>query len=134
NRRYSRLPVGATRSPVPSVFQNHASCGGCPTGLNELLDSPRVLRYVPPPCLNRFSRELTPPHRGRPSCGGFFDVASAQRRLTELESLMASETFWNNRDQAQKLIDETSTLRKKIDPLVASEKQLEALRVMTELA
>ncbi|HEY0548707.1 MAG TPA: peptide chain release factor 2 [Verrucomicrobiae bacterium] len=64
----------------------------------------------------------------------FLDVASAQRRLTELDSLMAGETFWNNRDQAQKLIDEASTLRKKVDPLISAEKQLEDFRIMTELA
>ena len=46
---------------------------------------------------------------------------------------MAGETFWNNREQAQKLIDEASTLRKKIDPLISAEKRLEDFRVMTEL-
>jgi peptide chain release factor 2 len=47
---------------------------------------------------------------------------------------MAAETFWNNREQAQKLIDEAATLRKKIDPLLTAEKQLDDFRVMTELA
>lgn len=46
---------------------------------------------------------------------------------------MASETFWNNRDQAQKLIDEAATLRKKIDPLLQAERQLADFRVMVEL-
>jgi len=87
-----------------------------------------------PPCLNRFAPRLTPPPRRLPSCGGFFDVASAQRRLTELDSLMGAETFWNNRDQAQKLIDEAASLRKRIDPLLSAEKQLDDFRVMTELA
>jgi peptide chain release factor 2 len=47
---------------------------------------------------------------------------------------MAKDTFWNNREQAQKLIDEANTLRKKIDPLFAAERQLEDFRVMVELA
>ncbi len=47
---------------------------------------------------------------------------------------MAKETFWNNREQAQKLIDETSSLRKKIEPLLAAEKQLEDFGIMVELA
>src|SRR5213594_1371249 len=47
---------------------------------------------------------------------------------------MARETFWNNREQAQKLIDEAGSLRKKIDPLLAAEKQLEDFHVMIELA
>ncbi|MGA4578827.1 peptide chain release factor 2 [Limisphaera sp. VF-2] len=65
--------------------------------------------------------------------GGFFDVAGAQRRLGEIESLMAGENFWANREQAQKLIEESSQLRSKIEPLLKAEKQLEDLRLMLEL-
>src|SRR5437867_1970539 len=46
---------------------------------------------------------------------------------------MGAETFWNNHDQAQRLIDEASGLRKKIDPLLKAEKQLEDFRIMIEL-
>jgi peptide chain release factor 2 len=46
---------------------------------------------------------------------------------------MSGETFWNNRDQAQKLIDEAATLRKKVDPLIEAEKQLEDFKVLIEL-
>jgi peptide chain release factor 2 len=66
-------------------------------------------------------------------CGGFFDVPGAQKRLSELNSLMAGESFWNNRDQAQKLIEESNSLRNKIEPLLKAEKQLEDFRVMVEL-
>lgn len=47
---------------------------------------------------------------------------------------MARDTFWNNREQAQRLIDEAAALRKKVDPLLAAEKQLDDFRVMIELA
>src|ERR1051325_7841050 len=47
---------------------------------------------------------------------------------------MAADTFWNNREQAQKLIDEANTLRKKIEPLFKAEKHVDDLKVMTELA
>jgi len=67
-------------------------------------------------------------------CGGFFDVPGAQKRLAELDVLMSAETFWNNRDQAQKLIDEAGTLRKKTEPLLTAEKHLDDLRTMLELA
>jgi peptide chain release factor 2 len=67
-------------------------------------------------------------------CGGFFDVASAQKRLGELERLMAAEKFWNNREQAQKLIDESNTLRNRVEPLIKAEKQLEDFKVMVELS
>lgn len=46
---------------------------------------------------------------------------------------MAAETFWNNREQAQKLIEESNSLRTRIDPLLKAEKELEDFRVMVEL-
>jgi peptide chain release factor 2 len=46
---------------------------------------------------------------------------------------MAAETFWNNREQAQKFIDEANSLRGKIEPLLKGEKQLEDFRVMVQL-
>jgi peptide chain release factor 2 len=46
---------------------------------------------------------------------------------------MAGETFWNSREQAQKLIDEAGSLRKKTEPLLRAEKHLEDFRVMVEL-
>jgi peptide chain release factor 2 len=53
--------------------------------------------------------------------------------MAELDSLMAAESFWNNREQAQKLIDEASTLRKKTEPLLQAEKHMEDFRIMVEL-
>jgi peptide chain release factor 2 len=78
-------------------------------------------------------RPWTPPRRNSRTCGGFFDVAQLQKRQAELDALMASDTFWNNREQAQKLIDEGGTLRGKLDPLLQAERQLEDFRVMLEL-
>jgi peptide chain release factor 2 len=67
-------------------------------------------------------------------CGGFFDVASVQKRLAELDALMTADSFWNNREQAQKLIDEANASRKRIDPLIEAEKRIDDLKVMVELA
>jgi len=72
--------------------------------------------------------------RSSPCCGGFFDVPAVQKRLGTLDAEMARETFWNNREQAQRLIDEAGSLRKKIEPLLKAERQLEDFRVMVELA
>ena len=47
---------------------------------------------------------------------------------------MAAETFWNVRESAQKVINETASLRKRIDPLFEAEKRLEDLQVMVELS
>jgi len=66
-------------------------------------------------------------------CGGFFDVPGAQKRLGEVNALMAAENFWNNREQAQKLIDESNSLRNKIEPLLKAEKRIEDFQVMVEL-
>ncbi len=66
-------------------------------------------------------------------CGGFFDVANIKKRQSELDGLMAVDTFWNHREQAQKIIDESATLRRKLDPLLDAEKKLEDLQVMAEL-
>jgi peptide chain release factor 2 len=84
-------------------------------------------------CLTPSKRKFRRRLRNSRTCGGFFDVPSAQKRLGELNSLMAGETFWNNREQAQKLIDESNSLRNKIEPLLKSEKQLEDFQVMVEL-
>ena len=47
---------------------------------------------------------------------------------------MAEESFWNNREKAQALIDEAGSLRKKTDPLLKAEQRLEDAKVMLELA
>jgi peptide chain release factor 2 len=60
-------------------------------------------------------------------------VPGAQQRLGELDALMAGEKFWNNREQAQKLIDEANSLRNKVEPLLKAEKQLDDFKVMVEL-
>jgi peptide chain release factor 2 len=60
-------------------------------------------------------------------------VPAAQKRLGELDALMAGESFWNNREQAQKLIEEANTLRRKVDPLLQFEGEADHLREMIEL-
>jgi len=60
-------------------------------------------------------------------------VPAAQKRLGELNSLMAADNFWTNREKAQTLINEANSLRNKIEPLAKAENQLEDFRVMLEL-
>jgi peptide chain release factor 2 len=47
---------------------------------------------------------------------------------------MAGDSFWSNRERAQSLIDEANSLRKRTDPLLKAERQLDDFRVMLELA
>jgi peptide chain release factor 2 len=83
--------------------------------------------------LKQLKPTLPPPAGNSRICGGFFDVPATQKRLGELNSLMAADNFWNNREKAQGLIDEANSLRNKIEPLLQAEKQLEDFRVMLEL-
>jgi peptide chain release factor 2 len=46
---------------------------------------------------------------------------------------MAGDNFWNNREQAQKLIEEANSVRTRTEPLLKAEKQLEDFQVMVEL-
>jgi peptide chain release factor 2 len=46
---------------------------------------------------------------------------------------MALDNFWDNREQAQKFIDEAGSLRKKIEPLIHCEKQFADFQAMVEL-
>ena len=61
-------------------------------------------------------------------------MPGVQKRLAELDALMAQENFWNNREKAQGLIDEANSLRKKTEPVLKAERQVEDFRVMLELA
>lgn len=47
---------------------------------------------------------------------------------------MAGENFWANREQAQKLIDESTSLHKKVDPLLKADKQLKDFEELLALA
>jgi peptide chain release factor 2 len=46
---------------------------------------------------------------------------------------MAADNFWNNREQAQELIEESNSLRNKVEPLLKAEGHLDDFRVMVEL-
>jgi peptide chain release factor 2 len=60
-------------------------------------------------------------------------VPAAQKRLGEIEAEMGRSTFWDRREQAQKLIEEAATLRKQVEPLLEAEQQVRHLREMIEL-
>ncbi len=99
------------------------------------LANPHPSAYFYPPCLS-----ISPPsifRLCRPaslSCGGIFDVPKLQARLAELEEAMAAPDFWNNKERAQTSVEEISTLRGKINPLLALERQVDDLGILKELA
>ncbi len=46
---------------------------------------------------------------------------------------MAAEGFWNNNEQAQKIIEESNGLKRRVEPFLKAEKQFEDFQVMLEL-
>lgn len=54
-------------------------------------------------------------------------------RLGELNAAMALESFWNNREQAQKTIEEANSIRERLEPLSQAERRCDDLRVLVEL-
>lgn len=60
-------------------------------------------------------------------------MPSVQARLSALEAQAGAANFWDNNEQARKVLDEQATLRRRIEPLFDAEKRLEDLRVMVEL-
>jgi peptide chain release factor 2 len=47
--------------------------------------------------------------------------------------VVSASGFWDNNEQARKVLDEQSSLRKRLDPLVDAEKKLADFQVMVEL-
>ena len=47
---------------------------------------------------------------------------------------MSVEDFWSNRDEAQKLIDESTSIRRRTEPLAEASRKLDDFLVMVELA
>ncbi|HAV64897.1 MAG TPA: peptide chain release factor 2 [Verrucomicrobiales bacterium] len=93
----------------------------------------RSFPNLPPLCSTTRKKPWPPSKPNSPSCGGFFDVPTNERRLKELESRMAEPTFWDNQNGAQKIIDETASIRRRVEPLIEAARQIDDLRVMIEL-
>jgi len=65
--------------------------------------------------------------------GGLFDLDQKKERLSALEESMASPTFWDNQEEAQKVIDEMKHLKDQIEKMAKLEEQQEECQVMWEL-
>ena len=64
----------------------------------------------------------------------FLDVPKAQNRLTEIEGEMSQDNFWENRSYAQKLVDESSAIKRRIEPLLKAQSQQSDMETMIEMA
>ncbi len=63
----------------------------------------------------------------------FVDLPVVQKRITEMEAQMTSDTFWANPDAARKVIDDLNLLKRKAEPMSAFTKRLEDVQVLLEL-
>jgi len=68
------------------------------------------------------------------SFGGIFDYEKLTKRLAELEELMAATEFWDDKEKAQKTIDEATAVRSKVVPFRELSSRLEDLSVLREMA
>jgi peptide chain release factor 2 len=60
-------------------------------------------------------------------------VPRSQQRIGELEARMAGDGFWNSREQAQKVIEESNGLKRKIEPFLKFETGVADLQVLLEI-
>ncbi|HRI81829.1 MAG TPA: peptide chain release factor 2 [Opitutaceae bacterium] len=63
----------------------------------------------------------------------FLDCEQKQREIEAMEAQMGAPDFWNNNDRAQKHITKLNGLKRSVLPVVAYQKKLEDVAVMTEL-
>jgi len=68
-----------------------------------------------------------------PDCGGFFDLPTLAPRLSEVEARMTDPDFWNNKEAAQRDVEQVSELRAKIQPFQSLESRLADLFMLKEL-
>ncbi|MDO8544329.1 MAG: peptide chain release factor 2 [Opitutaceae bacterium] len=63
----------------------------------------------------------------------FLDVDQKTREIEAMEAEMGSPTFWDNSERAQKHIAKLNSLKKAVLPVVAFQKKVDDVTVMTEL-
>ena len=65
--------------------------------------------------------------------GGLFDLDGLQEAIADNESKMADPDFWNNQEEAQKVINENNELKNKYDNFNQLEEAIEDLEVLLEM-
>lgn len=66
--------------------------------------------------------------------GGFFDLAQKAERLEELEEISAADSFWNDQEAAQKVLQERSRIQRIVDKFQHLEVLLSDSEAALELA
>ena len=69
-----------------------------------------------------------------PTFGGFFDLPNLLEKIKDGELRMAASDFWNNQDEANKLLREMKALKSTVEPLKEAEQLITDARELLELA
>ena len=72
--------------------------------------------------------------RGSNNSGGFFDVAAKRAELTRIEALASAPDFWNDQEEAQKLLQQRSRLEESVARQERFESSIEDAGVLFEFA
>ncbi len=72
------------------------------------------------------------PH-GSTSCGGLFDIDRKREAIQEMESTIAAPEFWNDAENAQRVLKERTALGKVVGNWDSLRRQEEDVRVLIEL-
>jgi peptide chain release factor 2 len=67
------------------------------------------------------------------NCGGIFDIAGKQERLTALDARTAEPGFWDQREAAQEVVQETKLLKTWIDPFEALDARVRSAAELDEM-
>lgn len=65
--------------------------------------------------------------------GGLFDLPQKEKRIQELEQQMTDPDFWNDQENAQKVIDENNRLKGLVEGLKELEEAQEDIQVIVDL-
>lgn len=65
--------------------------------------------------------------------GGPFDLEEKEERIVQLEEKMSEANFWDNQEEAQKVISETNKLKGLVNNFLHLQEQLENVNVTLEL-
>jgi peptide chain release factor 2 len=68
------------------------------------------------------------------SCGAVFDLAAKEKRLAELEALVAKEGFWNKPDEAKVAFQERTAIGNRVERFKQLTRELEENQGLLEMA
>ena len=75
---------------------------------------------------------MSPPNLN--SCGAVFDLAAKEKRLAELEALVAKEGFWNKPDEAKVAFQERTAIGNRLERFKQLTRELEENQGLLEMA